>query len=284
VSDSVRFSFNVPAARRDELIAELWALGTRGIHQPSTPDGERLEAYFDASRSDDLAQRRTLWEACGATLVETADVEPEDWLAVYRARSRPVVIGPFVIDPREPELETPASPVGERDALTLRIPARNAFGTGSHESTRLILEALVDLDVQGRTVLDVGTGSGILALSAVLLGAGRVVGFDIDSASVVTARANAKLNRLAPVLFAGQVSGLRARFDTVLVNILPQRWIEDAAAVADRLRGGGDLIVSGLLADQSNSVIDRLAAHGLEYRSSRALGEWAVLRFRSPVG
>jgi ribosomal protein L11 methyltransferase len=275
--ESTRLSFRVPAARRDELIAELWALGTRGVEELGGADGDRLEAYFDPASLPAPEEHADTWRRCGATLVEVRPIAAEDWLAAYRARSLPLTIGPLVIDPREPE--TGAAPLGPE---VLRIPARNAFGTGSHESTRLMLEMLCATTLSGRSVLDVGTGSGILALAALRRGARRAVAFDLDVGSVVTAGDNARLNGLAPELFAGTVAALRGTFDVVLVNILPHRWLGDAAAVAACLRADGELLASGLLAAEEDEVVAPLVGLGLSPTGRREDGEWAALSFGRP--
>ena len=275
-----RLSFTVPAGRRDELTAELWVLGTTGVHLRPAPEGEIVDAYFDDKQDLASAEHRAIWERCGAELIEAVEVESEDWLADYRAHCEPITVGPFVIDPREPGQGPSLSPVKERHPSVLRIPARNAFGTGSHESTRLILESLADLRLRGRSVLDVGTGSGILAFAALLRGARRVIGLDLDAGAVVTARDNARLNLLSPMLFAGSVDSVGCSFDVVLVNVLPERWLDEAGTVVDRLAAGGELLVSGLLKSQRGALLERLESLGLETGAERSLGEWTALRFQ----
>jgi len=112
-------------------------------------------------------------------------------------------------------------PAGRR---LLRLPARAAFGTGSHESTSLALELLEDADLQGRRVLDVGTGTGVLAFAALAFGAASVTGFDVDPASPFHARDNSALNGLHPRLFAGRLAALREKplFDLALVQRRPR--------------------------------------------------------------
>lgn len=304
--DVRRLTFRVPAAREDEVAAELWVLGTDGI-QVRLAGGESageevLDAYFDKSvriAAEDLDRLRARY---GAELIQAVDVEPQDWLAAYRALCEPMTIGPFRIDPREPEPCGPRAPspglaAGSGDAggeaadragggdgvyHSLRIPARNAFGTGSHESTRLLLEELGELDLAGRSVLDVGTGSGILAFAALCRGARTVAALDPDVGAVVTARDNTRLNALAPHLFAGRVDALSGRFDVVLVNILPQRWLDEAPAVVRTLRPGGSLYVSGLLESERDQVRATPTLAPLELRSSRTLGDWTALHLLRP--
>ncbi len=300
---SLRLTFRVPGAREDELVGELWALGTDGVHVRSTGGegecGDRgevvLDAYFEQEAVMGTEGLRAAGERCDAILVEAAEVEAQDWLASYRARSQPMSIGPFVIDPREPE---PALRALERQVSIprrsgedggagcpshpLRIPARNAFGTGSHESTGLLLEELGELELDGRTVLDVGTGSGILVLAALCRGPSAALGFDPDVGSVLTARDNARLNELAPRLFGGRIDAVAGCFDVVLVNILPHRWLDDAMTVVGTVRPGGLLFVSGLLETEREHVLATSALAEFELESSRTLGEWAALKLIGP--
>ncbi len=261
--------------RQDELVAELWALGTLGVHHAPDGDEEVLAAYFD--RLPDGALPPGVRRRCGVEILTIEEVAEQDWLAVYRERVEPSTIGRFWVDPREPSRRVAPDP----DLLPLRVPARNAFGTGSHESTALVLELMPELQVAGRRVLDVGCGSGILSFAALRLGAARVVGFDVDPGSVVTARDCAALNDLAPALFAGAVDALGAgRFDLALVNILPERWLSGAGAVVTRLRAGGDLVISGLLVDQIDWVEATIASEGCQPAGRRVRGDWAALHLR----
>lgn len=273
---SIRLTFEVPAPRRDELIAEVWALGTTGLEVVDEGDCDLLAVYFQESDQPSRKSLDAVARRCGASLARAEAVEPRDWLADYRAVCVPIAIGPLVIDSREPDGDAPSD-----SKRFLRIPARNAFGTGSHESTRLILAALVETDLVGASVLDVGTGSAILALAALRRGAARVVGFDIDIGSVVTAGDNARLNELAPALFAGTVEALGGSFDVVLVNILPHLWLDHASAIVDRLNADGEMLVSGVLAAEAETVLAPLRALGLGVTSHSAIEDWIAFRFRN---
>lgn len=269
-----RLTLEVSPEREEELIAELWAFGhLLGVESRDGAGRARLDVYFERSPPADaleVAVRR-----CSAVLTGAGPIESRDWLADYRATCEPIEIGPLVIDPREPEAA--AVPPDER---VLRIPARNAFGTGSHESTRLILEGLLATELSGRSVLDVGTGSAILALAALRRGARRAVGCDLDVASVVTARDNCRLNRSWPLLLAGGAETLRGTFDVILVNILPHRWLAGAAAIVARLGERGELLVSGLLSREVDPSLARLEALGLAESERFHAGEWCALRLR----
>jgi ribosomal protein L11 methyltransferase len=263
----------------DLLMAEFWSWGTLGIEQTVAEDGSRqVVAYF----SDPLPTRfpdvgSPVWSHLGAELVRVELIEEQDWLADYRRQAMPFPVGAQLwIDPREPDGELPPTPESRR---LLRLPARTAFGTGSHESTRLAVELLETLPVARRRVVDVGTGSGILAFAALSFGAEYVVGIDSDSVASLLAAQNAGLNGLSPHLLAGTLAALRSgpAFDLALVNILPRRIRSDLPLLAGLLAPGAEAVFSGLLATQREQVLTDLTALGFRLRAVRQEGEWVGL-------
>jgi ribosomal protein L11 methyltransferase len=223
-------------------------------------------------------------------------------MAPYRARSIPFALGrSFTADPREPAFaagepaDDPGGPElsprwsggggGRGGALAvrrrLRLPARGAFGTGSHESTRLAVELLEDAGAEGRRVLDVGTGTGVLAFAALALGARSAVAFDSDPVAAFHARENSALNGLDPRLYAGRIDALAPAgggFDLVVVNVIPERIVPELPRVAAQLAPGGELIVSGMLTADGPRMLEEMAALGLAERGRRSAGEWLGLR------
>lgn len=276
---TTRIVYRLPADFEETAAAELWAAGTLGLEVKDGDEGRvRVEAYF----SGDGPESDPLLGFSGVERVGIERVEERDWLAEYRARARPFAVGRRLwVDPGEPEGAAPAAPEGRR---LLRLPARTAFGTGSHESTRLAVELLEDVGVAGRSVLDVGTGTGVLAFAALALGARRAVAFDVDPGAALYARTASRLNALRPRLFAGEVAALAAavRFDLALVNVIPELILpalpEIAARVGDEGGGGGELVLSGILAERGNSVLERAGALGFVERGRRTAGEWIAFR------
>ena len=254
-------------------MAELWLAGTTGVQSLPAPGGQlRVEAYFAAGAEPDL-------DVPAGVVLQSSEALPDaDWLASYREQARPFPVGrTLFVDPREPG-ETPAEvPAGRR---LLRLPARAAFGTGSHESTALALELLEDLDLRGRRVLDVGTGTGVLAFAALLQGARLAVGFDVDPAAPFHARDNGVLNGLRPLLFAGRLAALREgpRFDLALVNVVPEEILPEMGALIRLLHPRGEAILSGILAERGPEVLERMGSLGFVERSRREAGEWLALR------
>jgi ribosomal protein L11 methyltransferase len=270
----LRRTFLAPAELEDPFTARLWAAGTLGVQSEEGPDGRvRLDAWF----TPDAAPVALLPEI---QLLGEEFVPDADWLAAWREAARPFALGTsFFVDPREPGGAPAETPAGRR---LLFLPARAAFGTGSHESTSLAVELLEDAELAGRRVLDVGTGTGVLAFAALARGTAGAVAFDLDPAAPFHARDNALLNGLRPRLFAGTVAALReeARFDLVLANMVPEELLPELAGIAGRLAPGGEVVLSGILEERGGEVLARGEALGLVEHARRAAGEWVAFRLR----
>ncbi len=277
-----RLTLRVTSEREDELAVALWEVGTVGLEvRPAPPGRVEIDAYFtDPPPASLAALDRAAWFRHGAELVSDQALASTDWLAPYREALSPFPVGGrFLVDPRDSSAGKPAASAGERTLL--RIPARTAFGIGSHESTRLAVELLEASPPAGLDVLDLGTGTGILALVALHLGAKSVLGIDLDPGAALVARDTARSNRLAPLFAGATIEALRPgpRFDLVAVNIIPAEWLASAEAVTARLRRPGAFVTSGLLAGQRAMVRDRLQALGLTLEREVRDGDWLGLRF-----
>ena len=290
---TIRVTYVVSADREDEVVAALWARGTTGVQVLDGGEAGtvRLEAWFDGAPMDGAV--------AGARPESVEEVPETDWMAPYRALAKPFAVGErLLLDPRDPDLPEPDGAGGATEGEVptgrthLRIPARAAFGTGSHESTRLALELLEGCDLAGARVLDVGTGTGVLAFAALLFGARSVVAFDLDPAAPCHAWANAHLNREPlvgdrPALFAGAATALSERagpFDLALVNVIPEEIADDLPRVLGLLAPGGEAIFSGILAEHGPRVLSGLERHGLEPVAERRAGEWVAFRTRKRGG
>ena len=272
----LRRTFLLPPALEDLFTAELWQEGTSGVLSAEEPDGRlRLEAWFEEGAP---AWAPDGWPQRGVLLASEERIEDQDWFATWRSQARPFSVGrTFFLDPREPEEDLPGIPAGRH---LLRLPARAAFGTGSHESTSLALELLETMDLSGRRVLDVGTGTGVLAFAALLGGASLAVGYDLDPAAPFHARDNSRLNRLGPLLFAGRLAALREAplFDLALVNVVPEQILPEMPGLAARLREGGEAVLSGILRERGRQVLDRMRGLGFLESDRREAGDWVAFR------
>jgi ribosomal protein L11 methyltransferase len=269
--------FDLPPARADDLAAVLWRLGSAGSWSPPAGCGIlRVEAFFERGAAPAERELRAAAASAGARLVEVVPAEERDWAAEWRASATPIEVGEqFLVDPREPGDGGPAEPAGR---FLLRLPARTAFGVGSHESTRLAVELLEAQAVAGARVLDVGTGTGILALAALRLGARRVVACDLDPAAALLLASVMALNGARFDAFAGTVAALApaACFDLALVNVVPAEIAGDLPALVTLLAPGAVAIFSGILETQEAEALAALARHGLRERTRRSAGEWSA--------
>jgi ribosomal protein L11 methyltransferase len=213
---------------------------------------------------------------------EQRGVADQDWKDSYKAHFKAWKFGRLHWVP-EWERGTFVIPPGD---VVLWLDPGLAFGTGNHETTRLCCERLVNLagskkDLSALKVIDAGCGSGILALSAVLLGAGHVEGFDNDPEAVRISGENARLNCLAGKadFFVGDLlSGLRGKkADLLMANILADVLMNFSAQLLAAVAPGGSLVLSGILAQERDKVRDHFAAKaGKGWRiDSRLMGEWA---------
>jgi ribosomal protein L11 methyltransferase len=267
-----------PAELEDELVAELWALGCEGSWSEAagSPERIRLHAFFAAAGlpgAADLEAR--LARRAGVCVAAAEAVEARDWLAEWRAASQPIAVGRhFLVDPREPE--EAGAPVDPGERWLLRLPARTAFGIGSHASTALAVELLETLDVAGARVLDVGAGTGILALAALRLGAREAVALDVDPAAALLLGAAACVNGARLLAIGGTVQALAPTcgFDLALVNVVPSEIASDLPRLAALMRAGARAVFSGILGSESATARARLVAAGWREVAHRRSGEW----------
>lgn len=231
-----------------EVAAErLWAFGPTAIEERSGPDQTVLLAGFDDV--DRAAEARDAMDEAGLGVVELAPVV-DDGLDGWRRWARVELAPPFVIVPSW--LDGPEPVTGQR---VLRIDPARTFGSGSHPTTRLVLGRLAELVEPGAAVLDVGCGSGILAVGAALLGAASVLGIDVDPGSPTATSANAAANGVTHLVTTStatvaDMADRSTSFHVVAANLSAPVIVDLAGDLARVLSPGGALVVSGLLADQ----------------------------------
>ena len=172
---------------------------------------------------------------------------------------------------------------GEDGVMRIFIEARNAFGTGTHQTTRMILRRLLGMDMNGKKVLDCGCGTGILGIVASRLGAGRVVGYDIDEWSSENAKHNAALNGVGNLdVMLGDASVLdcvNEEFDVVIANINRNILINDMTAFRSHLKTDGRLILSGFYESDVPMLEDKAIENGMALMDVVSDEEWACAMF-----
>jgi ribosomal protein L11 methyltransferase len=210
--------------------------------------------------------------------LEAAPVPDVDWVQRFREGFEAFACGAFWVVPSWSEPE--AAPLGKR--LLVVDPGR-AFGTGTHETTRLCLRALEE-EAPGRgrddRLLDVGTGSGILSVAAGLLGWQHVTGVDLDPEAIESAKLHARLNHVAPALVLGDGGApfQDRSFALVLANITAPLLLARCREIASLVAPNGTIVLSGLLTSDAPSVAAAYAQVGTV--ETRLDGEWAALRVR----
>lgn len=172
---------------------------------------------------------------------------------------------------------------GDDGVMRIFIEARNAFGTGTHQTTRMILRRLLGMDLADKSVLDCGCGTGILGIVASRLGANRVLGYDIDEWSSENAKHNATLNGVdnLDVLLgdASVLDGVKEEFDVVIANINRNILLNDMTAFGSHLKTGGRLILSGFYETDVPMLEQAAKNNGLTIIDVVTDGEWACAMF-----
>lgn len=230
----------------------------------------RVNALFAAGSDPAAVVAQVAHEAALAVpSYEVVPVAEEDWVRNTQAQFGTIEIARgFYVVPSWVEPPDPA-------ALNLRLDPGLAFGTGSHPTTRLCLEWLRETVRGGEALLDYGCGSGILAIAAAKLGAGRVTGVDLDPQAILASRANAAANDVAATFV--EPDGLGAgRFDIVVANILANPLMLLAPALATRVDASGRIALSGILQAQQDDVIAAYAPW-FTLAASRASEGWVLL-------
>lgn len=174
---------------------------------------------------------------------------------------------------------------GNDGVMRIFIEARNAFGTGTHQTTRMILRRLLAMNMKGKTVLDCGCGTGILGIVASKLGADRVLGYDIDEWSSENAKHNASINGVGNLdVMLGDASvldGVDEEFDVVIANINRNILINDMSAFKRHMKDDGCLILSGFYESDVPILQETAAANGLQLKDVVEDEEWACALFEA---
>ena len=216
--------------------------------------------------------------------LETArrEVDGDDWIDIWKKHFRPLHIGERVVVC--PEWIEYAPKEGE---AVVRLDSNMAFGTGEHETTAMCLELLQQYLRPGDTVVDVGCGSGILGIAALLMGAGFAYMTDIDYVAVQSAAHNAALNGVdgrAKIALSDLLEDADVRGQVMTANITADILCRLAGSIPKNLCPGGALILSGIIAPKLAQVIAAYEGVGLHLEKQLQRGEWYALAFRAPAG
>lgn len=275
------FTISIPDESRDALIGHMSGSGCLG----AVDKGKELTAYFSDTSgilriTDALNSFRATLKESGLDYglsFEYIYISERDWNESWKKKFQPIDVGGiFMIIP----------PWEERKSgrINLVIDPGMAFGTGHHETTRTCLLLLERLSSKGmlkagmESFLDIGTGTGILAIAASLLGYKSVTGVDIDPLAVDAARRNARLNGLENIAIKeGSVSGAEGVYDFIAANLLSEILIGIAPELPRHLNSPGVALLSGMLEGQEDGVIAAMERAGLRFAEKFLEGRWVSL-------
>ena len=199
-------------------------------------------------------------------------IADEDWLESWKSQFTPIRIGAFFVRPSWSD--------ARGEGIELVLDPGMAFGTGLHPTTRQCLEAVGSLELAGRSVLDVGTGSGILAVAAAKRGAARVVGVDTDPLAVRAAAENAQRNAVRLEVGEGSAADVAGTFDVVLANLVADILVAIAPDLRARVAAGGTLVCAGIVQDKAERVAAALSEAGLRVVERDQREDWIRLTLR----
>ena len=282
------FVARLPASERDarrisDLLTETLDPATAVCAAfEASSGGWQIEVHFVAPL--DVAKLRTMIAAAAgkkhADALVHSTLAQRDWVATSLAALAPVHAGRFIVHGAHDRARVPAHRIG------IEIEAALAFGTGHHGTTHGCLLAIDELvkRERPRQILDLGTGSGVLAIAAAKILRARVLATDIDTRAVRIARANARLNHVAALVETVHAKGLntplvtrRAPFDLMLANILLAPLQRLAAPLSRHLAAGGRVVLSGLLLAHENAALAAYRAQGLALERRIKLDGWVTL-------
>ncbi len=286
-----------------EVLMQNGAKGTQILDRSDVPkkdDGTGFGELYGEDILDNMPQEVTVkaWFSAAEDVLNTKDalkllseqaetnlgnlnlsvqnVKDEDWAENWKKYYKPMRVGKnLVIRPVWEEYQE------ESSDLVITMDPGMAFGTGTHETTRLCME-MIESHFKGGEALDIGTGSGILAIALSQLGAEKVTAVDIDPVAVKAAGENIARNRLENKVMAIQgdlTRDIQGPFDFVCANILADVIISLASPVKNLLRKGAPFLASGIIKDRKQDVLDAFLSAGYKLLDEKEQGEWVALLF-----
>lgn len=289
--EGIEIEDNVPLSQADTLAMFVDILpelppdeGKAKVNFYLEPEREQAELLEKVKEG--LEELRAFVDVGEGTITES-QTEDKDWINNWKQYFKPFTVEDILIKPTWEEL-----PEGQEDKLLIQIDPGTAFGTGKHETTQLCIRQLRKYLVPGMKLLDVGTGSGILSIVGLKLGAEYALGTDLDPNAVSAAEENREANGIMPEQFQvciGNIIEDRAvkeqvgfdRYDIVTANILADIIIPLQGIIADHIKSGGYFISSGIIDTKEQAVLDAISkTPQLEVIEVARQGEWVSITVR----
>ena len=311
-----RFTIKTKTEAEDMIICTLAEIGVEGAeiqdHQPLTeedkaqmfvdimPEGPADDgiAYLNFYLEEDadkesilrdvrnaLEELRTFMDI-GEGTIEESETEDKDWINNWKEFFHQFYVDDILIVPSWEEVKEE-----DKDKMILHIDPGTAFGTGMHETTQLVIRQLKKYVTRGAEILDVGTGSGILGITALKLGAGHVVGTDLDPCAVSAVQDNKEANQIEDDSFDMMIRNIiddvevqnevgYERYDIVAANILADVLVPLAPVIVDQMKKGAYYITSGILDVKEEVVREAVEKAGLTLVEVTKQGEWVCVTAR----
>lgn len=250
-------------------------------------DDEKLEGLEELLRQieeglDDLSE----FVDVGERTIQVSETEDKDWINNWKQYFKPFTVDDILIKPTWEEI-----PEEDQDKLLIQIDPGTAFGTGQHETTQLCIRQLKKYVTPGCSVLDVGTGSGILSIISLKLGAKRAVGTDLDPCALEAVKENMEVNGIDPASFEMMIGNIITEkevqdrvgygcYDIVVANILAEVLVPLTPVILAQLKPGGIYITSGIIDDKEELVVQTVKDCGLTVLEVAHQGEWVSVTAR----
>lgn len=273
----IQLEFDLPDHLQEQFIAELMDQDFHGFEQL----GNKLVAYIESPRYSDTTREfieQMVSMFSDVSFREIASVEEKNWNEVWEQTIQPQRIGQFLVKPTWSNEKVKIS------EILLEIDPKMAFGTGYHETTRLMLKHFPMIDFTDKVVMDAGTGTGILAIAAIKYGASQAVGFDVDPWSDVNARENAIINQVNEQvdirLGGAEVIKEHETFDITLANINRNVILDLIPFFVKKTNYNGTVLLTGLLDRDELMIREKLKDEPVDILDLRHEGEWILFQLR----
>ena len=264
----------------DETMTDVFAaLLCEHGYESFVPDEEGLTAYVKIGDFDEFILKDIMvkfpFDDVKAS-VSWTEIEGQDWNAEWEKNYfKPIIVDDMCVIHSSFHTDVPSAP------YDIVIDPKMAFGTGHHQTTTLMLRWLLTLPIEGKSLVDVGTGTGILAILAAMKGASPVNAIEIDEFAHVNAVENVALNHHGEInVILGDASALASlpKSDYLLANINKNIILNDIEAYAEALNPGGVMLLSGFYKDDADDIVSKASEFGLTYDSLVSLDNWASLK------
>jgi len=253
----------------ESILTDDGTAWVRAYYQEGTDKDETLRNI------DEAVKEARKYLEIGEYSIETKYVNEEDWQNEWKKYYKPIRVGKsIVIKPSWEDVKI------KDEEIVVELDPGMAFGTGTHESTRMCMEFLERYIQNGNKLLDIGCGSGILSILGAKLGCSKILGIDIDPLSIKTSLENFKINRVENIAFAQKsiIEDLNVeKYDVIVANIVADVIINISPKVKDFLKENGMFIVSGIINERKEQVEKTIIDNGFKILEISNMGEWVAI-------